>query len=271
MRRVPVAAVAALVITFVSGAGRTASAAETDAARGAYLVRIAACSGCHTPKTPSGLGPALSGGRTFGAGPSALAAANITPDRETGIGAWTDAQIAAAIHEGVRPGGSRIGPPMPQIAYHAMRDDDVRAIVAYLRSVPAVSHAVPQAHRTIAAPHATPPAVIAGDDLVARGRYLANAITHCTECHTPGPSTAPDFAAHLDAGGRSFSTAKGSLVAPPITPDALRRYSDAELATLVTKGRRADGSMIEGPMPIAAYAHLAPDDVRALIAYLRKE
>lgn len=246
------------------------AAAETDAARGAYLVAIAACSGCHTPKGPAGPGPALSGGRTFGAGPNAVTAANITQDHDTGIGAWSDAQIAAAIHEGVRPDGSRIGSPMPQLAYKAMRDDDVRAIVAYLRTVPAVSHVVAPTHRPVAAATTIPLATIAGDDPVARGRYLANAITHCTECHTPGPPTAPDFVGHLDAGGRVFPTAKGPLVAPAITPDGLQRYSDAELVAMIQKGKRPDGSMIEGPMPVAAYAHLAPDDVKALIAFLRK-
>lgn len=261
---------ATFVMGMASSAGTAAAPDPLAVARGAYLVGIAACAGCHTPKGPSGPGPALSGGRQFGNGPAAVASANLTPDRDTGIGAWSDAQIATAIHEGVRPDGSRIAPPMPQIAYRAMRDADVRAIVAYLRSVPAVRNAVPPAHPALAAPRATPPATIAGDDPVARGRYLANAVTHCTECHTPGPPTAPDFAAHLDAGGRAFATAKGPIVAPPITPDALRRYSEAELGAVITKGKRPDGSMLEGPMPVAGYAHLAPDDLGALLAYLRK-
>ncbi|MGQ0676674.1 MAG: cytochrome C, partial [Rhodospirillales bacterium] len=116
--------------------------AETPAERGAYLANsIAACGNRHTPKNPDGTerrGMHLAGGFAIEAPPFTAVAPNITPDPETGIGAWSDHRIALAIREGMRPDGSIIGPPMPIESYSKMSDRDVAAIVAYLRAVPAV-------------------------------------------------------------------------------------------------------------------------------------
>ena len=120
--------------------------AQTALERGKYLVEgIVGCGNCHTPQGPNGpiFSRALSGGppleepNVFTALPS-----NITPDPETGIGKWTDAQLKLAIREGKRPDGLLIGPPMPFYYYRHISDADLDAIVAYLRSVPAISNKV---------------------------------------------------------------------------------------------------------------------------------
>lgn len=248
--------------------------AETPRERGAYLVNVlAACANCHTAKTPTGPGPALSGGSKFGAPEAPVFAANITPDPATGIGNWTDSQIAASIERGVRPDGSRIGPPMPQMAYHAISEADARAIVAYLRSVPPVSHAVPASiHKMLPAAEgdSTRPWHFP-DTLEGKGRYIAMALSHCTECHTPVPLSTPDVATRLDVGGRLFHTAKGTIEAPAIRANDLKRFSDSELALIITQGIRPDGHKIAGPMPVKSYAGYRPGDLAALIAFLRSD
>lgn len=250
--------------------------AETPRERGAYLVNtLAACADCHTPKSPSGLGPPLSGGSKFGTAEAPVYAPNITPDRRTGIGAWTDRQIVDALRLGLRPDGSRIGAPMPQTAYRFMSDSDADAIVAYLREVQPVSHPVPASSHKMNPPNteiASPPrVVIDSEDLVARGRYIATALSHCTACHTPVPLSAPDALKHLDEGGRVFHTAKGTVVAPGIRAKDVTALTDNALAMFITKGVGPDGRKLEGPMPIRSYAGYRPSDLSALIAFLRSD
>ena len=252
------------------------AATESPRERGAYLVDVlAACANCHTPRSPNGAGPALSGGTKFGGPESSLFAPNITPDRATGIGAWTDLQIIAAIRQSVRPDGSHIGPPMPQTAYRGMSDADTRAIVAYLRSVTAVVHMVPPSVRKMSPSNArvvsTPHPTSRPDNPIAQGRYIASALSHCTECHTPMPRPTPDAASHLDEGGRLFHTAKGTIVAPGIRAGDLKRFTDEQIKEIVTKGILPDGRKLEGPMPIKCYAGFRPQDLDTLLAFLRSD
>src|SRR5262245_57606913 len=97
--------------------GASHAAAETPTERGQYLVEtIAGCGNCHTPRGPGGVFAAdkhMAGGFVIDEKPFRAVTSNITPDKETGIGNWTDAQLAKAIREGIRPDGSLIGPPMP--------------------------------------------------------------------------------------------------------------------------------------------------------------
>ena len=122
--------------------------AETPIERGHYLVVIAGCNDCHTPGfflRQAGPGR-RSGGSASASKSPALAcsmARNITPDKETGIGSWTDEQVAAAITTGRRPDGRQLAPIMNYPAFVNMTKDDVKAVVAYLRSIPAVNNKVP--------------------------------------------------------------------------------------------------------------------------------
>src|SRR6201987_3437142 len=114
--------------------GISSPRAETPLERGTYLMRgIVACGNCHTPKGPQGELPGmeLAGGVTFQEDAFTAVSPNITPDRETGIGKGTAAQIVVSISEGKRPDGTIIGPPMPIALYRGMADEDAAAIMAY--------------------------------------------------------------------------------------------------------------------------------------------
>jgi mono/diheme cytochrome c family protein len=254
------------------------AAAQTPLERGRYLVRsIVACGNCHTPMGPQGpvAGHELAGGMVFDEKPFTAYAPNITPDKETGIGHWTDAQIITAIREGRRPDGSIIGPPMPMPLYRSISDTDAAAIVAYLRSVPAVKNAVTKSAYRVPLPPAYGPPVgkvpepDRGDKL-AWGRYLAGPLGHCIGCHsTPGPRGAPDVENQLGAGGMSIPGPWGVSVSTNITPRGLAGYSDAALKTVITTGVRPDGSKLKPPMATSYYANMTPADLDALVAYLR--
>lgn len=256
-----------------------AHAAPTPLERGRYLSQaIAACANCHTPQGPSGplAGKTLAGGTDY-SGPGFKAyAANITPDRETGIGRWSDAQIISAIREGRRPDGSVIGPPMPVGMYRGISDRDVAAIVAYLRSVPAVKNKVPKSvYHFPLPPNYGPPlgkvAEVPVADKVAYGRYLAGPLGHCVECHSaPGADGAPDVVHNLGTGGVIFEGPWGMTVSPNITPSNLARYSDQELKRIITKGIRPDGTRVRPPMGVGYYAGMRSQELTALVAYLRQ-
>ena len=144
MRKLCLPALAAAMCLGASAA----SAAELEVARGKYLVTIAGCNDCHTPGSFLGK-PDLShtlGGSEVGfaiPGQGVFVGSNLTPDKETGLGSWTDDQIIAAFTAGLRPDGRRLAPIMPWRALAQLSMDDAHAIVAYLRSIPAVKNAVP--------------------------------------------------------------------------------------------------------------------------------
>jgi mono/diheme cytochrome c family protein len=122
--------------------------AEAPVERGKYLVELAGCNDCHTPGFFFGK-PDMSrylGGSDVGfeiPGLGVFNGRNITPDKETGIGAWTDEQIATAITTGKRPDGRQLAPIMNYAAFTYLTKDDVAAVVAYLRSIPPVKNQVP--------------------------------------------------------------------------------------------------------------------------------
>jgi mono/diheme cytochrome c family protein len=255
-----------------------AALAQTPLERGRELVQgIVACGNCHTPQGPNGPVPGkeLAGGMPFVEKPFTAYASNITPDAETGIGRWTDAQIVTAIREGKRPDGTTIGPPMPIGLYRGISDADAKAIVAYLRSVPAVKNAVPKSEYRFPLPKAYGPplgsvAEPPRGDQVAWGRYLAGPLGHCIECHSaPGPQGAPDVEKGLGAGGMAFNGPWGTSVASNITPKGLAKYSDAGLKKVITTGVRPDGSKLKPPMGTDYYARMSASDLDALVAYLR--
>ncbi len=121
------------------------AADEAQVARGRYLVTVAGCSDCHTPGALLGA-PDMKrylGGSDVGfsiPGQGVFVGQNLTPDEETGLGAWTNEQIIATIRTGKRPDGSALSPVMPYPAFSHLSDDDAQAIAAFLKSIPAVSH-----------------------------------------------------------------------------------------------------------------------------------
>jgi mono/diheme cytochrome c family protein len=124
-----------------------AAAAVDPVARGEYMVTVMGCNDCHTPGYLYGapdMNRMLSGSEIGWPGPWGLAfAANLTPDAETGLGNWSDDDIVTALRTGQRPDGRVLAPIMPYSNFATLTDEDVRAIVAYLRSIPPVVHQEP--------------------------------------------------------------------------------------------------------------------------------
>ncbi len=256
----------------------TSVIAETAVERGRYLATsIMACGTCHTPRGPDNsplAGMELAGGYRINAPVFVAYAQNITQDAETGIGKWTDAQIVTAIREGRRPDGSIIGAPMSIGMYRGLSDNDVNALVAYLRTVKAVRNIAPKSEYKMPLPKSYGPPVgriadVARDDKVAYGRYLAGPAGHCIECHSPRGPKGPDIENNLGAGGALLMNPAGPSVSTNITPTGLAKYSDAEIRQIITTGVRPDGSRLKLPMAIPYYAKITPADLDALVAYLR--
>lgn len=110
--------------------------------RGTYLMEsVVACGNCHTAKGGPMARHELAGGFQMKEGPIDAITPNLTPDKETGIGNWTDAQLMVAIRDGKRPDGSLIGPPMPYDMYRGLSDRNTKAIIAYLRNLKPVKNA----------------------------------------------------------------------------------------------------------------------------------
>ena len=145
--RIPFAAACA-AIALAASASTAVAADPAVVARGKYLVTIASCHDCHTPGYFLGK-PDMArylGGSDVGfelPGLGVFHGPNLTPDKETGLGDWTDDQIISAITAGIRPGGRRLAPIMPWQGLSHLSSDDAHAIVAYLRSLPPIKNAVP--------------------------------------------------------------------------------------------------------------------------------
>lgn len=252
--------------------------AETSLERGQYLMEtIAACGNCHTQQTPEGPlpGMALAGGMEI-AFPGQFTAyvPNITPDMKTGVGSWSEEELIRAIREGVRPDGSLIGPPMPIHLYRGISDEDVKALVAYLRSVPAIENEVPASQYDIPLPPSYGPPVgevpsVDSADPVAYGAYLAGPVGHCIECHSPPGEHGPDWEHQTGAGGFTFPGPWGESVSANITPTGLADWSDEEIEAVVRTGVRPDGSRLLPPMGVHYYAGIEESDMDAIVAYLR--
>jgi len=255
---------------------------ETLVERGAYLAgSVMVCHNCHTPRGPQGLdlSRALSGGsQVFDEPAFKVSGSNITPDKDTGIGNWTDAELKRFLVSGVRPNGTRVAPIMPTAFYTVLTARDLDALAAYLRPVPAVHHDTPAPEYRSALKPETP--TYAGEqanepelaDRLARGRYLLT-IAHCLECHTPeGPSVVHDFTGASGKGGRTFRGPWGESVSPNITSDpatGLGQWSDDEIKRAITQGIARDGHKLKPPMAYAGYATMTPQDLDAIVAFVR--
>ncbi len=279
MRTCKLALGSALALAVSLGAAGGASG-ETLLERGAYLMKsIVACGNCHTPKKRGNpdTGRELAGGNVFDEKPFTAYAANITPDKETGIGSWTDAQIIAAIREGRRPDGSIIGPPMPVGALRGMSDRDVKAVVAYLRSVKPVKNKVPKSVYRIPLPKAYGPPVksvaeVSRSDKVRYGEYLAGPAGHCVVCHTPMIKGRRDYKNQLGAGGFRFDGPWGASFSANITPHpeaGIGKWTDRQIKLAITIGQRATGENMLPPMGYSYYKNIARADLDAIVAYLR--
>jgi mono/diheme cytochrome c family protein len=251
--------------------------AETPIERGEYLVRgPAGCGNCHTPMGPNGFvaEQEFSGRLVEDVEAFTAYAPNITPGGR--VAQWSDAELKKAIREGLRPDGSLIGPPMPFSMYRGLADADLDAMIAFLRTVPAVDNTTPPSVYRIPLPPAYGPPV---ESVTAPergptadyGAYLAGPVSHCMECHTPMGPQGPMLDSALGQGGFEFHGPWGVAVSSNLTSheDGLKGYGDDEIKTMITKGERPGGSKMFPPMPYPFLAKMTPDDLTAVVAYLR--
>jgi mono/diheme cytochrome c family protein len=261
--------------------GAPASMAQASVAqRGEYLARAADCVVCHTARD----GRAFAGGLAFALPFGTLYSTNITPDPKTGIGSYTDAQFLAAVRRGVRKDGARLYPAMPFTSYAYMSDADVLAIKAYLFTLSPV--AAPAPENTLAFPfdqrwtlggwallfspsgHFQPHVSRSAE--WNRGAYLAEALAHCGECHTPRNKA---FALNnrLKFGGALIAGWKAHNVsADRVT--GVGAWRSEELLSYLATGHAPGHGSAAGPMAEAvdeSFSHLSPGDLSALVVYLR--
>ncbi len=253
--------------------------AQTSVQRGDYLVNtIMTCANCHSPKGPPAAvaGKDFSGGLRFNEPPFDVTAPNITPDQETGIGSWSDADIKKLLLTGVRPNGVPVAEAMPTSFYPILTPGDLDSIVAYLRSLKPVKNKVPSPIYKIALPHHVFPGAEKAyspadfNDRLKRGSYLVT-IGHCMECHTPMERGALQIE-QLGKGGREFKGPWGVSVSRNITSHrekGIGAWTDAEIKTAITQGKHKDGTPLKGPMGFQYYAKMTDADIDAVIAYLR--
>ncbi|HXN66675.1 MAG TPA: c-type cytochrome, partial [Bradyrhizobium sp.] len=234
------------------------------------------------------VGREFSGGLSFATAAFIATAPNITPDAETGIGDWSDAEIKRALVEGMRPDHGRLaGVPlaaiMPANFYRALLPEDLDAIVAYLRTVKPVHSEVPApAYKAPVRRDPYPDAEAGFDkagfaDPIRRGAYLVT-IGHCMECHSAWSRGVSDFRNGLGRGGRAFPAREGS---PAGTPDSVAAnitshptagigaWSDPEIGRAITAGIARDGRTLKPPMAYGYYAGLKQADLADIVAYLR--
>ncbi len=253
-----------------------------DIARGKYVFGATGGCGCHTvPK-----GPVNAGGRKYEGPYGTVYSTNITPDKETGIGGWTDEQIITAIRLGRRPNGERLVPVHPYTVFNGMVEEDVKAVVAFLRTVPAVKRAnLPKktlpmfesvllpAWLTAFAPRETPPTAVPTSG-PARGEYLVRAVAHCGECHTPRTMTmATDNSRFLAGNPKGPEDSE----IPNITPDPTTglTWSEEEIADYLGSGNKPDGDVAGGLMgeviegTLAGYKDMTKADRLAIARYLK--
>ncbi len=267
-------------IVVVVACSLCAAHAEMPLERGAYLMHgLVGCGNCHTPKGPDGRAlqdEELSGGMVFRSPTFDAIASNITPDRDTGIGNWTDDQIVEAIRNGKRPDSTTIGPPMPIVFYRNMADTDVRALVAYLRSVKPISHKLAKSSYKMPLPDAygatvTHVADVSPANRIAYGLYLAN-IAHCMDCHTPRVHGQLETS-KLGAGGQELPAFPAGVVISanltPANPQGMAQWTDAQVETAIAAGVRPDGRKLVRTMAFDWYRTARKDDLDALVAYLR--
>jgi mono/diheme cytochrome c family protein len=250
--------------------------AETPRERGAYLVNsIAACGNCHSPQGPDGgiVGQPFSGGMRITDGNFfAIYAPNITSDRETGIGNWSEDQIITALRSGHTPDNKLLRPPMPIAFYRGISDTDIHSIAAYLQTLAPTHNHVPESSYSVVLPTTYGPLVQTVPDpdpadLIAEGSYLVQ-MGHCMACHSPlDVNGRLDLAHRLGAGGHEIN----GVVSANITSDketGLGSWTDAQIRTALLKGKKPDGTLIASIMPWRYYAMLRPADIDSIVAYL---
>ncbi len=256
-------------------------------ARGQSLVfGPAHCANCHAPveleeQVNNGIKASLSGGRVFEIPIGKIYAKNLTPDK-TGIGNKTDAEIARALRYGVRPDGRALFDFMP---FHNTSDEDLTAIISYLRSQPAVENKVPENKLNLlgkvvnafllkpAGPTGDVLTAIKQDTTAIYGQYLANSVANCRGCHTSRDLMTGAFIGEDYAGGFKMETVTDSgtysITSPNLTPDPatgrIKGWTQEQFISRFRKGRL----IMQTHMPWGPFSRMTDDELKAIFNYLQ--
>ena len=264
-------------------ASRVVAPAQADdiVAKGQYIFALSGGCACHSP--PKGTPHA--GGREFPIPMAKIYSTNLTADKVTGLGGWSDQQIRDAMVKGIRSNGEPLIPAMPYEAYSGMAEEDLRALIAYLRTIKPVRKENPREkfHVSLFRPLVTPlwlklfgrfstPPSNAPKNGVERGRYLIEHVSLCGDCHTPRNFLmVPNRSLYL-AGNR-----KGPFgeEIPNITPDketGIGDWSRNDIAELLLTGTKPDLDIVQGLMAEvneAGYKNMKKEDALAIADYLK--
>jgi mono/diheme cytochrome c family protein len=269
----------ALVLLLVAVPG--VANAQGDAKSGQYLAKAGGCFACHTEEKKDAT--PFAGGRALKTPFGTFYGPNITPHPEAGLGRWSEADFFRAMRLGERPDGAHYFPAFPYPSFTKITDGDLRDLWAFLRSLPPSDRAS-QAHdlrfpfglRFLLAGWKllffTPGAFVADSQrpaAVNRGAYLVSALSHCGECHTPRNFLGGPKRDRLLAGSREGPEGKS---VPNITPTRLKKWSDGDLKDFLQSGLTPDGDVTAeamGEVIRNTTSQLTPDDLAAMIAYLR--
>jgi len=257
-----------------------ALAKASQVERGEYLAKAADCVVCHTAPGGKDYAGGLAIRLPFGT----LYSTNITPDKETGIGNYSDQEFLDVLHRGVRRDGVRLYPAMPYASYSYMTDADALAIKAYLFSLAPVHAAAPA--DTLTFPYNQRWAMIFWSAVFNpdtrfepdtskslqwnRGAYLAEALAHCGECHTPrnlafALDNRKKFSGAVTAGWRAFNISSDKAT-------GIGAWRDDDLISYLSAGHATGHGTASGPMGEVvdeSFSQMAPEDIRAMVAYLR--
>jgi mono/diheme cytochrome c family protein len=263
--------------------------ASTDSsivARGRYIVRdVAPCADCHSDPSQraaymSGADVPLSGGFVFDIPPGKFYPRNLTPDPETGLGTVADSAIARALRYGVGHDGRAL---LPFMEMQGLADDDLEAVVSYLRTQAAVRNVVPQHYFNLlgkvvkatamaqpVGPSSTPPAVAPRGASVETGHYIVESVALCWACHTArnpmtGALTGPRFGGRKGFAGDSTRTWSPPNITSDPETGRLGRMTEDQFVARFRQGRVIPGS----PMPWQSFSRMNEDDLRSIYRYLK--
>lgn len=265
------------LLPFLPGASKPSESRTT----GKYLVEsVTICFECHSERDFSKPGWPIPPGRT-GSGrilggegtPEQGVAPNISPDKETGIGAWSDDEIKRAIVGGVGRDGRQLNPEMPYRYFNRLSASELDAIVGYLRSIPPVRNNLPQMAKYAAG--SNPPRVAmdsirltSNSRAVKRGQYLVR-LASCETCHTPRNDEG--FIKGMEfAGGTVFRHGDQADATSNLTPDpsGISRYTPQRFIEVMRTGR-SGGRAINSAMPWHFYRNMTDADLNAIFVYLK--
>jgi mono/diheme cytochrome c family protein len=257
----------------------TASAGDDPVARGRYLADLGDCAGCHSAPHR----PAYSGGLPFSASFGTVYSANITPDRETGIGDWTEQQFYAALHQGIRPNGAHLYPAFPY-AYFALIDRaDTDALFAYFRTLPP-ARVLPHPNQ-LGFPFNLRAVMWFWDELFLdqglfraettktaawnRGAYLVRGLGHCGACHTPKDRLFGDEMARAYQGGVVDNWFSANLTPNP--RDGLGAWQITDIVEFLKTGRNAFTAAAGSMQDVITFStsRMTDADLTAIATYLK--